>query len=352
MRSARIVGLVAAAALYGTGSASARSRRAQQHGWAAGTLPEPLSASPACDGIDRVHASTLTAASFREKYLSPGKPLVVLGATAGWKAHKNWRKRSFLNKYGHLWMKSSNASDLVLAAGGWHHHRESKKTRIWNFVDELGTQAEQGAGTSIDRPFVFDSKDAFGPGSNLRDDFVTPAALHPFFNSDADRPAGLPRMWPVLSIGTDGAGLPFHNHGDSWLAVVHGTKHWFLYRESPPLTGASISLGGARHWAQKVLPTLMPEQKPLQCTQKAGELLFVPQGWAHATLNMGEAIAVGQQLEWLPVQREERARTVLADHSVRARSSPLAARRVLILSHGRGSAQTRLTRAAFPACTG
>ena len=100
-------------------------------------------------------------------------------------------------------------------------------------------------------------------------------------------------------------------------------------------------------WAQKVLPTLMPEQKPLQCTQKAGELLFVPQGWAHATLNMGEAIAVGQQLEWLPVQREERARTVLADHSVRARSSSLA-----VLSHGRGSAQTRLTRAAFPACTG
>ena len=31
----------------------------------------------------------------------------------------------------------------------------------------------------------------------------------------------------------DGAGLPFHVHGASWLAVVFGAKHWFLVRTTP-----------------------------------------------------------------------------------------------------------------------
>ena len=36
------------------------------------------------------------------------------------------------------------------------------------------------------------------------------------------RPAG--RVWPVLSLGERAAGLPFHSHGDAWLAVVYGTN--------------------------------------------------------------------------------------------------------------------------------
>ena len=30
--------------------------------------------------------------------------------------------------------------------------------------------------------------------------------------------------WDQLSIGSDGAGLPFHSHGVTWMAVVYGVK--------------------------------------------------------------------------------------------------------------------------------
>ena len=42
----------------------------------------------------------------------------------------------------------------------------------------------------------------------------------------------------------------------------------------------------------------------VECVQRAGELLYVPEGWHHATLNYGETLAVAQQArigrsEWL-----------------------------------------------------
>ena len=109
-------------------------------------------------------------------------------------------------------------------------------------------------------------------------------------------------MWNMLSLGEHGAGLPFHNHGESWLGLVHGSKHWFLY---PPGTAASVPMdviSGVQYWARNVLPTL-GGNKPMQCTQKPGEILYVPQGWIHATLNIGEAVAVGGQIDWLGQQR-------------------------------------------------
>jgi hypothetical protein len=42
----------------------------------------------------------------------------------------------------------------------------------------------------------------------------------------------------------------------------------------------------------------------LRCLQRAGELMYVPEGWHHATLNHGETLAVARQSqvgrsEWL-----------------------------------------------------
>ena len=38
----------------------------------------------------------------------------------------------------------------------------------------------------------------------------------------------------LLSLGPSGAGLPMHTHGDSWLALTHGLKLWFVYPPAGP----------------------------------------------------------------------------------------------------------------------
>jgi len=122
-------------------------------------------------------------------------------------------------------------------------------------------------------------------------------------------------MWSVFSLGEGHAGLPFHSHGAAWLGVVHGRKHWFLYPPgafSPSDRAMTSPLAGVKDWTSKVYPKLAA--KPIECTQQPGEVLFVPTAWLHATLNLGETVAVGGQLEWDPTMREAGGRTVLKDH--------------------------------------
>jgi quercetin dioxygenase-like cupin family protein len=36
---------------------------------------------------------------------------------------------------------------------------------------------------------------------------------------------------------------------------------------------------------------------PLECVQRAGEVIYLPAGWKHLTVNVGEAIGVGSQVK-------------------------------------------------------
>ena len=76
---------------------------------------------------------------------------------------------------------------------------------------------------------------------------------------------------------------------------MHPT-HWLISTQVHPL--ASI-----RAWAAILRGG---------CLQAPGDVLYVPRGWTHATLNVGEALAVGEQAQWPAADRLRRARAVLA----------------------------------------
>ena len=131
-------------------------------------------------------------------------------------------------------------------------------------------------------------------------------------------------------------GLPFHNHGQTWLAVVHGKKKWFLYPpgyDAPsevdaqfnPMFPVSEWLGSVYEriqWAPKppavqlqfsehlggYTPVEMSRgegasppvdgsrgYRPLECVQEPGDVLYLPTRWSHLTMNIGETIAIGGQ---------------------------------------------------------
>jgi len=46
-------------------------------------------------------------------------------------------------------------------------------------------------------------------------------------------------------------------------------------------------------WEKISLPALSAEKRPLMCLQRPGELLYVPSAWAHLTVNVGDAVAIG-----------------------------------------------------------
>ena len=65
--------------------------------------------------------------------------------------------------------------------------------------------------------------------------------------------------------------------------------------------GAANATGSAGDEGRGTRVTLAPLATPRLCIQRAGEVLFVPTGWAHATVNLagsiGVAVEVGDRAE-------------------------------------------------------
>jgi hypothetical protein len=134
-----------------------------------------------------------------------------------------------------------------------------------------------------------------------------------------------------FGIGNIGSGVQWHLHGPGFSETIHGRKHWVLY---PPQLRPEYDLNYAsRHWMENVYPTLDDwsasevknekqghfeymqkwkyskqeatakrsaktavnvkdedngriDKKPWECTIHEGEMIYFPDGWHHATINL------------------------------------------------------------------
>jgi hypothetical protein len=110
-------------------------------------------------------------------------------------------------------------------------------------------------------------------------------------------------------IGGLRSGVSFHYHGPGFSETVYGGKRWFLYPPHhfsggnlAPKFGPNVTMAT---WVSDVYPTLTTDLrqldinleysgdeidantlKPLECVIYPGEVLFFPDMWSHATLNV------------------------------------------------------------------
>jgi len=85
--------------------------------------------------------------------------------------------------------------------------------------------------------------------------------------------------------------------------VLAGAKHWTLYGHDAAQHGHASRAGNVTfdprehhlRWLEEALPALPPQQRPLQCVQGVGDIAYIPAGWYHGTLNVGETVSVAQQ---------------------------------------------------------
>ena len=110
----------------------------------------------------------------------------------------------------------------------------------------------------------------------------------PFIKPDQDT------LHHFLLIGGIGSGLCFHNHEQhAFNALIKGSKKWYFY--PPNVDTLVIDPQGYPHWwrddsaegryefANSILSRL--EERPLECFQEIGDLLFVPKKWHHMVIN-------------------------------------------------------------------
>ena len=219
-------------------------------------------------------------------------------------------------------------------------------TSISTFLDNLKIYAE-----NIDKDEYTNTNDIFTFDVSIMDniphlleDFNVPNVFSDWHNAKTGNNNGHnDRTWFMLSLGSSRAGLPYHTHGKTWLGLVYGKKRWFIY---PPgydqpnyLYSHQNPLGSVYEWYNdfffkfvkhlQLPPSLLSRDhdknedrkeyidkdngfRPFQCIQNAGDVLFLPSGYSHLTMNIGEAIGVGGQESWMAKNRLTSSRSVLS----------------------------------------
>ena len=91
----------------------------------------------------------------------------------------------------------------------------------------------------------------------------------------------------LFFVGPARAGAYMHQHSSAWNALVYGSKRWYLL---PPNLDYRLQYASMGTWVREVLPEL--PYTPLECTQRAGEVLFVPEGWNHGVVNLANSVGI------------------------------------------------------------
>jgi hypothetical protein len=110
--------------------------------------------------------------------------------------------------------------------------------------------------------------------------------------------------WPLhdfvpisISIGKNISGFTgssFHAHRQSLSELVYGRKHWVLFPpEKVPNNGFNDS-ENLEQWLQQTYPRLSAKDvQPVEIMQEAGQVVYIPEGWYHATRTLSnESLSV------------------------------------------------------------
>lgn len=103
----------------------------------------------------------------------------------------------------------------------------------------------------------------------------------------------LPNHTHALSFGVAalGTGVPFHFHGPGFAECLHGRKRWFLTEpdKQPNFNPDKSTL----QWYLEDYKTLKASNiKLYECVLKPGEIIYFPDKWWHATLNINKAVFI------------------------------------------------------------
>lgn len=207
--------------------------------------------------IDIVHYRSLSWEDFARKYLSTLKPVLIRGVPNVEKLQKLWKKDRFLQRHRTLPLE---VGDIPY---GSSLGRETQKTSVGGF-------------RSRPDAYAFCRLDPKAHLSLLRD---IPSLT--WF----DR---FPVVQTQFYQGVIGTGAPMHMHVDAWNLLVYGQKRWFL---APPFQGVYSSTP-IMEW----LDSYEQEGSILECTQQAGDILYVPKYWSHAVLNTQECIGFAREI--------------------------------------------------------
>ena len=237
-------------------------------------------------------------------------PVILEGHKSVKRARNAFSPAALLELAGDAAVQVGDAAEIVRA------HGQGPNTKT---LREFIALMRQPGDSSEETPYLFDRgaffaqsaaaallpKLPFPPGlihQRTRDE--EPPSLMGFIldgNDESGEP--VPSADNYLLLGGNGSSVGFHAHADSVVALLYGVKRWFLFPPDAAPRPRWRDPRGMVTWAERrasgegdaAAAGSESGSELIECVQRTGELLYVPEGWYHATLNYGETLAVAQQ---------------------------------------------------------
>jgi hypothetical protein len=250
--------------------------------------------------IERRAARDVTAHEFRTRYHMQRPVILTFEPSerpASVSVREAWAKARLLQDFGEAPVILGTTDSLVQYGKG------TRRVSLRQYIEDMALRhvssslasAAAASAASSSTHYLFDRSDFYRTHPHL---FSAYERL-PLFEAapfSEEQDAGL--RWErsmTFAVGADGSGLPFHLHKAGWNEVVYGRKRWLMY---PP--DALIPFGWSEYrptaqWFHDNYHRLTPQQMPIECVQRANEVMYIPESWHHATINIGETVAVAGQ---------------------------------------------------------
>ena len=94
-------------------------------------------------------------------------------------------------------------------------------------------------------------------------------------------------------LGPAGSGAPMHMHVAAFNVAVVGRKRWFLV----PPSHNFWSRKPVSRWVAEDYPQLASTEPVFECVQHPGDIMYVPEQWGHAVLNLEDSLAVATEIK-------------------------------------------------------
>jgi len=204
----------------------------------------------------------------------------------------------------------ANFTVTLSSSNSFSEHRRT--VPLAQYLDEVATGPPQNASTKSNETwYLFGETHSREWKDLLREYELPPCRACQRGDDNAGRGAESNRNRDDLvalsfGIGNSGSGVSWHVHGPGFSEAIHGRKHWVLYpfENKPNYSPDQTSL----NWMHTYYNDDDDESdRPLECTLHPGDLIYFPDMWWHATINIDDYTAFVSTFtqEHLFVQRSE-----------------------------------------------
>jgi Cupin-like domain len=207
------------------------------------------------------------------RLVSEGEPILLRGVLRHYAPQllTSWSIEQFIAEHG----------DVPVTVGAVPYaaafHLDTSKMTLKQYYDRFVQSTDKAPLYVFERDASVNQGGYAAVLSIVRDMFPIP-----FLIADPDSSGGLDGIH--FYLGRPSSGAPFHIHADAANLLVKGSKRWFVYTPARTL----YSRTPIQEWIDTDYKTLTDEDKPLECIQEAGDMVYVPLDWGHAVVNLEE----------------------------------------------------------------